>query len=143
MTRKPSPSKKARSKALPAKAKAVSAAGRPSTYSEAIVEHICAELINGRSLRQICIDEGMPVRWLERYDDFAAKYARARELQADFMDDKILELADNCTAATARADRVKLAAYQWRASKLKPKKYGDKVELEHGCTVGVKFIIEG
>lgn len=46
------------------------------------------------------------------------------------MDEKILEVADNCTPESAPADRVKLAAYQWRAAKLKPKVYGDKVQTE-------------
>ena len=48
----------------------------------------------------------------------------------DQMDDRILELAENCTPETAPADRVKLAAYQWRASKLAPKKYGDRLTQE-------------
>ncbi len=58
---------------------------------------------------------------------FAAKCARAREMQADYMDDLILDVAHACTPETANADRVKISAYQWRASKLAPKRYGDKV----------------
>ena len=50
-------------------------------------------------------------------------------MQADLMDDKILDVADNSTTETAAADRVKISAYQWRASKLAPKKYGDKLDL--------------
>jgi hypothetical protein len=42
-------------------------------------------------------------------------------LQADLMDDLILETANACTPATAQADKVKIAAFQWRASKLMPK----------------------
>lgn len=68
---------------------------------------------------------------MEADPHFAAKCARAREAQADLMDERILEVADNCTPETAQADRVKISAYQWRASKLAPKKYGDKVVNEH------------
>ena len=53
---------------------------------------------------------------------------RAREWQADYMDDLILETANDCTAETAQADRVKIGAYQWRAARLKPKVYGDRRE---------------
>jgi hypothetical protein len=53
-------------------------------------------------------------------------------MQADLMDDLILDTAGSCTAETAAADRVKIGAYQWRASKLAPKKYGDKVALVGG-----------
>lgn len=75
------------------------------------------------------------VNWLavctdEQNRGFAAKYARAREAQADLMDEKILAIADNCTPETAQADRVKIGAYQWRASKLKPKVYGDRIQQE-------------
>jgi hypothetical protein len=108
-------------------------AGRPSKYSEQLAERVCLEIASGRSLRQICEADEFPDRntvhrWLLDRADFAAKYAQARESQADVMDDLILETADNCRPDTAMADRVKIGAYQWRASKLKPKVYGDKVE---------------
>jgi hypothetical protein len=45
------------------------------------------------------------------------------------MDDLILETANACTPATAPADKVKIAGYQWRASKLMPKVYGYKTEV--------------
>jgi hypothetical protein len=114
------------------------ATGRPSAYSEELADHICNQLLEGRSMRHICEnDEGMPhrstvLRWMSENEAFATKCARARMLQADIMDDRILEVADACTPDTAQADRVKIAAYQWRASKLAPKKYGDRTELELG-----------
>jgi hypothetical protein len=40
------------------------------------------------------------------------------------MDDLILDTANDCTAETAQADKVKIGAYQWRAGRLKPKVYG-------------------
>jgi len=104
--------------------------GRPSIYTDEIADTICERLINGESLRAICADEAMPsratvLRWQEADHAFEAKCARARALQADFMDDLILDTALSCTPASAPADRVKIAAFQWRASKLSPKKYGE------------------
>lgn len=108
---------------------------RPTLYSIELADTICERLVNGDSLRQVCEDEGMPhrssvIRWLGADEAFATKYALAREAQADTMDDLILETANACTADTAAADRVKISAYQWRASKLKPKKYGDRTQTE-------------
>jgi hypothetical protein len=97
-----------------------------------MAERICNELMEGKSLVKICAVEDMPdrvtvIRWLSTKPEFATKYAHARETQADVMDDLILDVANKCTAETAAADRVKIGAYQWRAAKLQPKKYGDKI----------------
>ena len=93
-------------------------------------------------MRKLCAPEDMPdrgtvVRWLAEHPDFAAKYARAREAQADTMDDLILEEAEKVTPETAAASRVKIDAYKWRAAKLKPKVYGDKMQQEHSGEVGL------
>lgn len=110
-------------------------AGRPSSYTEETADAICNRLMEGRSLRSICDDADMPdrstvIRWQVQHDEFAARCARARELQADLMDDLILDTANSCTVEDAQAARVKISAYQWRASKLAPKRYGDKVQTE-------------
>lgn len=122
-------------------------AGRPSLYSEELADRICESIADGFSLRAICQDSDMPdrntvMRWLldPNRSDFVAKYTRAREMQGDAMDDKILETADACTPETAAADRVKIDAYRWRASKLAPKKYGDKTAVEHSGEVTTKHI---
>jgi hypothetical protein len=104
--------------------------GRPSVVTNELLEAILDGLIEGKSLRKICEAEDMPnrstvLRWLDADEDFAAKYARARVMQADHMDDLILEAAEACKPDTAAADRVKIDAYKWRASKLNPKRYGD------------------
>lgn len=116
-------------------------------FTQEIADEICARIASGESLRQICDpetrDDFMPGRqtvldWLD--DDgnlaFRAKYARAREAQGDMMDDKILSTADECTSENAAAARVKIDAYKWRASKLRPKVYGDSVQVKHADSDG-------
>lgn len=120
--------------------------GRPSDYTTEIADQICDQLADGDSLRQICLDERMPnrstvLRWLEGNEYFAAKYARAREAQADYMDDLILDTANACTPDTSQADRVKIGAYQWRAEKLKPKKYGPRLNASLTGADGGPIII--
>jgi hypothetical protein len=113
--------------------------GRPSLFTDELADMICDRLMDGRSLRQICTDADMPhrltiIRWTGENEAFATKCARARAMQADLMDDMILDVANACTNDTALADRVKISAYQWRASKLAPKTYGDK--LQHANAAG-------
>jgi hypothetical protein len=104
---------------------------RPSDYTPELADNICSEIADGQSLRRLCEAEGMPnrstvLRWLNEHEDFAARYARAREAQGDVMDELILTVADSCTPENAAAARVKIDAYKWRASKLAPKRYGDR-----------------
>ena len=122
---------------------AVGAIGRPSIYSEDLADNICDRLMAGESMRQICADDGMPhrvtvMRWQDSNEAFAAKCARARESQADLMDDKILDVAERVERCELdpNAARVAISAYQWRASKLKPKKYGDSVLNKHADADG-------
>lgn len=108
--------------------------GRPSEYTAEIGADICQRMAEGRSLRSVCDDDDMPsrgtvLRWMDADPDFEAKCARARTLQADLMDDMVLDTADASTPETAAADRVKIGAYQWRAARLAPKKYGDRTVI--------------
>lgn len=108
--------------------------GRPSKRTPEMEEAIINGLMDGYSLVQICEPDTMPnrrtiLRWMEDCTAFATRCARARELQADLMDDKIIQVIDDVNADNATAMRVKLAALQWRASKLAPKKYGDKLAI--------------
>lgn len=118
--------------------------GRPTDYNDKTAEEICDRLAVGESMRQICNDDAMPnrssvLRWMATYEDFAAKCAHARDLQADLMDDKILEIADDALKGLVdvQAAKVAISAYQWRAAKLKPKKYGDKTQTEHSGSIAL------
>lgn len=109
-------------------------AGRPSIYTDELAEVICDRIAAGESLVQICAGKGMPgmttvLEWAQKNEEFRRKYVRAREAQAEVMDNKIMvaasEAYDNPQAA-----RVQIEAYKWRAAKLAPKVYGDKVQQE-------------
>jgi hypothetical protein len=127
---------------------------RPSDYNQDIADIICERLADGVSLRSICTDEDMPnkatvFRWLNKHQEFNDQYARAREEQAESLADDIVNIADSAgnplliddvpllkdgepvmyTDASAVAHaKLKVEARKWVASKLKPKKYGDKIE---------------
>jgi len=122
-------------------------------YSQELATQICEALINGKSLRSICEPENMPAAstvclWLTKYPDFAEQYAHAREAQADTLADEITDIADDGTndwmkrsesrgggyelnGENVQRSRLRVDARKWIASKLKPKKYGDKIEQTH------------
>jgi hypothetical protein len=111
---------------------------RPSAYSEEIAEVICDRLANGESLVAICASDELPhrstvLRWLAKDDSFATRCARARDAQADYAFDEMAAIEDQTLAGVVPPDvaRVVLSSKQWRASKLAPKKYGDKVTQVH------------
>jgi hypothetical protein len=109
-------------------------------YSPTTLDAICKRIGEGESLRNICREEGMPVRqtvinWVERYPDAWAKYARARDIQADWLFEDMATIEAGVLAGKidATAGRVVLGSKQWRAGRLAPKKYGDnqRVEVNH------------
>ncbi len=105
--------------------------GRPSSYSEEIADRICEAIATTpQGIHAVCRGDGMPsvsmvYRWLNEHESFRERYARARECQADVMDECILAEAVACTPENAQAARVRIDAFKWRASKLAPKVYGD------------------
>jgi len=108
--------------------------GRASKYSEELTDEICCRIADGESLRRICEDEGMPHRdtvrkWLGEREEFSGQYARARDEQADYYADEIIEIADSSGDDVALG-RLKMDARKWVASKLKPKKYGERLTNE-------------
>lgn len=123
--------------------------GRPSDYTPAIAAVICERLVEGESLRKICKADEMPAistvfKWLHDYPTFSAQYAHAREVQADTFADEITDIADDGSRDYTQTEngpmvdhdhiaraRLRVDARKWIASKLKPKKYGEKVEQTH------------
>jgi len=108
--------------------------GRPSAYTPQIVELICEELAKGNPLYRLCEErddfpaESTVYKWLDEHREFSEKYARARERQADRRADEIIEIAD--TVQDASIARNRMDARKWAASKLAPKKYGEKISQE-------------
>lgn len=106
--------------------------GRPSLYSPELADKICDQLSDGISLRKICEADDMPAKitvlmWLRTNEEFLNQYTRARTEQADSLADEITDIAD--TETDANKARVRIDARKWVASKLKPKVYGDKVDV--------------
>jgi hypothetical protein len=113
--------------------------GRPPlAYDPVIGEEICDAIAQGGALHVICRVKGYPstdtvYKWLNSSPEFAEKYARAREIQQDRAADEIIEIADRAT--DPQKARNQIDARKWRASKLAPKKYGDRVDMNLTATI--------
>ncbi|MBF0678055.1 MAG: terminase small subunit protein [Devosia sp.] len=91
------------------------------------------------------------MRWLgdETYKAFRDQYTGARELQAETMADDILDIADDGrndwmekrngdgeaigwqeNGEALKRSALRIEARKWLAGKLKPKKYGDRTQME-------------
>lgn len=111
--------------------------GRPTDLTSELADAICERLADGESLRSICCDEKLPnkatvFRWLAKNGDFRDQYARAREAQADSLVDEIIDIADDAGLSEAfevQQARLRVDSRKWLAGKLRPKVYGDKLEL--------------
>lgn len=113
-------------------------------YSQELADKVCEMIMDGFSLRKIEATDSMPkrldiLRWLRGNPDFQTQYAHAREEQAEFYADEIIEIADNSTDS-AKA-RVQVDSRKWIASKLKAKKYGDSTQLKHADADGNKLSV--
>lgn len=123
------------------------------TFTQDLFDRICDRIADGESLRDICREYDKPnkgtfFRWLATDKALADQYAKAKEAQAEFMADEIMNIADDGTndwieqrgddgaikaykfngEAVARS-RLRVDARKWVAAKLLPKKYGEKTEV--------------
>lgn len=129
--------------------------GRPEIYSQKVADRLCAEIAStSKSLRTICKMDGMPsvqtvLKWLrEDKNGFLAQYTRAKEEQADYLVEEMIDIADdgsNDLMTITKGDvsyevenkevtnrsKLRVETRKWISSKLKPKKYGDRLDVGH------------
>lgn len=135
--------------------------GRPTDYTEELAAHICTELAAGRSLRDVCKSDDMPAEstvraWaVEDRNGFSAQYTKAREIGYQSMADELLEIADDgrndwmerrgeedagwqANGEHIQRSRLRVDTRKWMLSKVLPKVYGDRQEINHSGELAVK-----
>jgi hypothetical protein len=130
--------------------------GRPSIFTQDLADRICLNIsTSNKSLRTICKELGISVasvlNWLNDKEkpEFLAQYTRAKEEQADFLAEEMIEIADDGSNDSmivydnqgkpkevedkewTNRSKLRVETRKWIASKLKPKKYGDKLQTEN------------
>ena len=117
-------------------------------------EQVCNIIASSdKGLHHICKEVGMShetfykmIRGDENVDNMD-KYTRAREMQADYLADQIIAIADDSSQDVIETEngevenrefvsrsRLRVEARKWIAAKLKPKKYGDKLDVDAQIT---------
>lgn len=125
--------------------------GRPEIYTQELSDKVCQEIAMGYSLRTVCKKEGMPklstvFKWIREKPEFAQQYARATQERTEAMAEDMLDIADdgsNDLMTIQKGDksyevenrevtnrsRLRVDTRKWLMSKMKPKKYGEKLDV--------------
>lgn len=129
--------------------------GRKSTYSALIADQICARIAEGETLQAICRDSGMPkwrtvYDWMDAHEAFAANIALARDIGFDAIAEGTIAIIDAAPerGADGKIDPGWVQHQKLRAehrlkllAKWSPKKYGERMNLEHSGKVGLEALI--
>lgn len=133
---------------------------QPKPEPKAKIPEILARMADGESLRSICRDKDMPnkanvFRWLAQDEGFQKAYAAAMEQRADALFEEMFDIADDArndwmekTSKSGEAfeafnreavqrSALRVDVRKWALARMNPKKYGDKVDLNHGGRVKV------
>lgn len=116
---------------------------------------VIADMISGKSLRSILADETMPsyatfYDWMSEDEVRLKQYARAASIRADIIFDEIKDISDSTdddeitlddgkvvtNHHVINRDRLRVDSRKWMLSKMNPKKYGDKIEVDNKSTDG-------
>lgn len=140
--------------------------GRPTDYTEELADLVCDKLADGESMRTVCKPDDMPdkstvFRWIRKHEGFRDQYTRAKEESADSLVEEILDISDDATndwmeinneegeikgyklnGENINRSRLRVDSRKWIASKLKPKKYGEKIEQKIIASVGLHELTE-
>ena len=125
-----------------------------SSNPDAAITALCDAIVDGGHLNQYTKDHGLryaTVRsWIAADAERASMYARAREDRSDHLADEIVAISDEAEvvarhdgeevrlsldAALVARNRLRVDARKWVAAKLKPRVYGEKLDLTQTVTI--------
>lgn len=116
-----------------------------TNYTQELGDEICFELSQGKSLVRVCRELGAEYRhvfkWIAENPEFKDNYARARESQADYLADDVLDVADNPDIAPDDK-RVRIDARKWVAGKMRPKKYGERQSIDLNADINLSTLTD-
>jgi len=128
----------------------------PEAVPEDKAQAICEWISLGNTLRQWCRENDIHYStvylWMEKDAEFAQRFARAREVGTDCIADDALGIIDTQPEMTggenSKYDSAHVAWLRNRAeyrlkllAKWNPKKYGDRVGVEHSGSIALDTAI--
>lgn len=118
--------------------------GRPLLYTQKLANSICELIGEGKSLRSIARQDDMPAMstvfaWLRDIVEFSEQYEKACQDRVEAQYEDLNEINDEAiqyaktsevnVQAVMTAYKLKSDNMKWSMSKMKPKKYGDKMDV--------------
>lgn len=112
------------------------------------IDKVCEDIAEGRSLRAIAEKAKSSLTrllaWIEADPDRSARVRDARSSMARVWDDKAeSEIREAKDEFELRKAKELAHHYRWRASKVAPKEYGDRITQEHVGDGGGPIKFEG
>lgn len=118
-------------------------------YTKELEDKIVEMILNGASFRKIGRTDGFPsrdtlMRWEREIKDFATNVARAREAKLEDDAEQLEEINEMVMEGKLDPQQASVISnnIKWVASRLLPKKYGDKMQNEHSGKVAIVNIID-
>jgi hypothetical protein len=125
---------------------------KPDPYTPALIESMLESIAGGKSLigwiKKNKLNYSTVSKWIaEDRDGLTDKYAKAKQAGIDYLADELIDIADDgsndwmanndpdnpgyrANGESAARSRLRLDTRKWIASKLKPKVYGDKLDID-------------
>lgn len=129
-------------------------------YSPQVAQVICERIMNMETLSQICRDPQMPakrtvIQWFADPSkaEFRDMYYYARRVQAEMYVDMAMDIVNDNSEdwiqtfdkhgepngwkpnhETSQNKKLRIDTIKWNATKMLPRLYGEKLEVEHGVT---------
>mgnify|MGYP003494420936 CR=1 FL=1 len=125
--------------------------GRPEIYTQELADKVCERIAEGYSMRTVCKPDEMPAmstvfKWFRTKPEFVDQYAKATQERTEAMSEDILDIADDGSndlmtiqkgkesytienKEVTNRSRLRVDTRKWLMSKMKPKKYGDKIDV--------------
>lgn len=165
MARTAAPAKKAPARVTPKTpaSKPAPAPAREPTPWEAwkaspdlAIAALCAYIVKGGNIAELARERAFTYsalrQWIEADAARAAAYARAREDRSDTLADEIVAISDELAveevrdadgnkiglkldATAVQRNRLRVDARKWVAAKLKPRVYGEKLDVTAAVTI--------
>lgn len=125
--------------------------GRPEIYTQELADRVCQRIAEGYSMRTVCKPDDMPAmstlfKWIREKPEFSQQYTKATEERTEAMAEDMLDIADDGSndlmtiqkgkeeytvenKEVTNRSRLRVDTRKWLMSKMKPKKYGDKLDV--------------
>ncbi len=126
------------------------AKGGLTKKTEPILEEIFSRIAKGETLTHICKEESMPsttifMQWIQYDDDIRERYYRAKEVQAEYFSEEILDIADDSVSdimqgfdrkgkpipmvnyENVKRSELRIKARQWLMERIRSSRFNEKV----------------